>query len=269
MTWATQHYGSLEGLKRVQGSLTVDLIMVPRAYFMTCSLEDTAKQVKARNTAQFSYVPVANSNERILGLYHAERWFSDDAPDTLIGDDYQSLSEDIVIGADASIFHFIMQADTNPTNLVVSGNKIAGLVSLSDLQQLPVRASLFALITSLEMVMAMAIEKRWPKSSDWIGHLGETRRDKLSDEIAIAQKNDSFVSAISFTQFADKADLIRTGKILTKSGTSLKREFSKTQSLRDNLAHANSYANTSDAAKNVCATVRTIYELKNELLNTL
>jgi hypothetical protein len=36
--------------------------------------------------------------------------------------------------------------------------------------------------------------------------------------------------------------------------------------LRDNLAHANSYADTPEAAKSVCRVVRCIYHIKDELL---
>ena len=71
-----------------------------------------------------------------------------------IGDDFVPFSEDIVIGADASIIDFVTTADERQTRLVVSGDRVAGLVSLSDLQQLPVRAALFTLITRLEIAMA-------------------------------------------------------------------------------------------------------------------
>lgn len=157
MSWAPNHDASIEKLWRVQSSLTVGLIMVARDGFDTCTPTETAADVQRRNAYSFSYFPVENEG-RILGLYNAERWFSGIAPDTPVADDFQALSEDILIAADASIFDFIMQADRHPTNLVVSGSQIAGLVSLSDIQQLPVRAALFSAITSFEMAMALVIE---------------------------------------------------------------------------------------------------------------
>jgi len=243
--------------------------MVPRPDFYTCRPHETAVEIKARNEDQFSFFPVVDDNDRVLGLYHAERWFTEEAPATSIVNDFTQLSEDIVIGADASIFDFVMQADRHPTNLVVSGNQIAGLVSLSDLQKLPVRASLFALITSLEMAMALAIQKRWETSEDWIALLSEGRRNKLLDQIAEAKARDGFVSEIAFAQISDKADIIRKGKLLDHSAAEFRRRFQLIRELRDNVAHANHYAATPDAAKSVCEAVRSIYDMKEQLLEVI
>ncbi|WP_339761544.1 hypothetical protein [uncultured Hoeflea sp.] len=269
MTWAANHGASLEVLREVQGSLTVDLIMVPRSSFETCTPGETAAQIKARNVDQFSYFPVVDEQKRVVGLYYAERWFDADAPNTPIGKDFDRLSEDIVIGADASIFDFVMQADVNSTNLVVSGNQIAGLVSLSDLQKLPVRAALFALITSLEMAMGLAITKRWPSSTDWLSLLSNGRREKLMTAIEDARARDSFVNEIAYTQFSDKADLIFKGRMLSQGRTRLGKSFRDIRDLRDSLSHANQYAETTDAAKNVCEVVRFIYTTKAELLKVI
>jgi len=269
MTWATNHDGNLEALSRVQGSLTVGLIMVPRQSFMTCRLDETATDIKARNLDQFSYFPVVDDGDRVLGLYHAERWFHSDAPEGSISDDFERLSEDIVIGADASIFDFVMQADDYPTNLVVSGNQIAGLVSLSDLQKLPVRASLFALVTSLEMAMGLAIERRWPNPVDWMNLLSDGRREKLIVAIDKAKTHDGFVSEIAFAQLSDKANIICKGNLLKQGRTQLEQSFRDIKGLRDNVAHANQYAATPSAAKNVCEVVRSIYDKKAELLQVI
>lgn len=268
MTGTPRHDTSLDKLHKVQGSLTVGLIMVPRGEMLTCAPGDHAADVKDRNRDNFSFIPVV-VGDRVIGLYNAERWFDQDTPDTRVGDDFLPMSEDIVIGADASIFDFIRQADTHPTNLVVSGNRIAGLVSLYDIQQLPVRAALFALITSLEMAMAEAVKARWPRASDWMEGLSDGRRKKLAGLIAKARTDDSFVSEIAFTQFSDKADLIAKGKLLSGSRRALEREFGAIRDLRDKLAHANSYAHTPEAAKGVCEIVRSIYQLKEELFEAI
>jgi hypothetical protein len=60
----------------------------------------------------------------------------------------RALPEENLIGADAGILSFVKGADRRGCRLVMSGAEISGLVSLSDLQKLPVRATvLFALIT--------------------------------------------------------------------------------------------------------------------------
>jgi NADH:ubiquinone oxidoreductase subunit E len=89
-------------------------------------------------------------------------------------------------------------------------------VSLSDLQQLPVRASLFALITSLEMAMALAITDRWSKAEDWMELLSSKRKAKLIEIIEEARKQDGFVSEIAFTQLHDKATMIRLVGVIAR-----------------------------------------------------
>ncbi len=266
MTWATNHDASLDKLQQVQGSLTVDLIMVPRSVFLTCNPSTSASEVRDRNAAKYSYLPVVDGGDRVIGLYNAERWFSVRPPLTLVGSDYLPLSEDILIGADSSIFDFICKADVVSTKLVVSGEGVAGLVSLSDIQQLPVRAALFALVTSFEMAMSLAIERRWTSSADWMGLLNDGRRRKLNDEIERARQCDGFVSEISFTQISDKATLLVKSGLLSGSRRFREGQFKAIRELRDNLAHANSYADTPEAAASVCRIVRSIYELKDELL---
>ncbi|MEP1422429.1 MAG: hypothetical protein ABJK59_11720 [Erythrobacter sp.] len=266
MGWASDHDASIEKLQKVQGSLTVGLIIVRRSEFLCCQRAQTAAFVKEINTQGFSFLPVVDDDDRIIGLYNAERWFESEAPDEPIDGDYLKLSEEIVIGANASIFDFIRNAHKYSTKLVVSGDGVSGLVSLSDIQQLPVRAALFALVTSLEMAMSIAIEEKWPRPDAWIGELSSGRQNKLKDEIEAAKKRDGFVSEITFTQLSDKTDLLLKGNLISGSKRSRDKEMTAIRRLRDNLAHANSYADTPDAAAAVCAIVRSIYRLKDELI---
>lgn len=270
MSWAANHDGSIQKLIDVQGSLTVRLLMTPRQDLMTCAVQQTAQEVDHQNQYNFSFIPVADHTGRILGLYNAERWFREEAPSRPVDGDYQPLSEDMLIGADASIFDFIMTADEHPTQLVVSGSSVAGLISLSDLQQLPVRAALFALITSLEMAMAMVIEKQCGDASKWLGKISPDRQAKLTKEIAKAKAKDGFVSEITSTQFSDKATILTKEKLYHHgSRGKAEKAFKAIRDLRDAVAHANEYASTPDRAKSVCATVREIYALKTYLIGIL
>ncbi|WP_394152123.1 hypothetical protein [Loktanella salsilacus] len=265
MTWAPNHDASIEKLWKVQNSLTVGLIMVPRESFTTCKSSETAKDIQQRNQKNFSFFPVER-DDRIVGLYNAERWFNKAAPDTPIADEVQPLSEDILIAADASIFDFITQADRHPTNLVVSGSRIAGLISLSDIQQLPVRAALFSAITSFEMAMALAIVTHWPEPADWIALLPTHRRQRLESEIARGREGDTAIDEIAYTQFCDKKTLLVLSGALEIRRSKLEKAVGRIERLRDPLAHANEYAGSSAKAKKVCETVRNLYDLKSEIM---
>ncbi|WP_458792296.1 hypothetical protein [Yoonia sp. MH D7] len=266
--WAAPVDLDLDVLDRVQRGLTVGMIMAPRNELMTCQRDEMITDVMKRNTDRFSYLPVAGESDSLMGLFHAYEWFDKTARDGPIGDDFETFSEALVIGADASIYEFVVQADVRPTRLVVSGDKVSGLISISDLQKLPVRASLFTLITAVEMAMGQRIESEWPDSVDaWKTLLSADRQVQLQKLIARAHEGDSHVSDIALTQFCDKATIIRKARLIDGSKSELKDKFRKTEDLRNSLAHANFYAETPEAANDVCATVRLILQVKKALLD--
>jgi hypothetical protein len=82
-------------------------------------------------------------------------------------------------------------------------------VTLSDLQRLPARAALFALVTGFEMTMASLIKAKLPDARTWMAMLKPTKLDKIQKEISIAQAKDAFVDKLLFTQFADKAEIVK------------------------------------------------------------
>lgn len=260
----------MDVLDRVQRSLSVEMIMTPRVALMTCVQNETAAAVKAKNVDDYSFLPLIDEQGRFVGLYDAARWFQADAPEEEIGDDFERFSEDLVIGADASIFEFVRVADQRPTRLVVSGPQIAGLVSLSDLQKLPVRAALFTLITALEMVMAIRIKAEWPRDDDaWLCKVSADRRDAILERAAEARRSDHFVDLVNFSQLSDKATVLCKQRMVGGSLSLLRKDFNRIRDLRDNLAHANVYAETPAAAKAVCATIRRIFDIKVELLKAI
>lgn len=269
--WANSEDAWPDVLERVQRSLTVDFIMTPRARLQTCRRDETASAVMSRNKQHFSFLPVEDDAKRVLGLYKAERWFGADAPSKQIGDDFVPFSEDIVIGADASIIDFVKVADERPTRLVVSGDCVAGLVSLSDLQQLPVRAALFTLITRLEMAMAQRIEEEWQgeDKTGWLELLSEDRRERIEKAIRKAKEEDAFVSEIAFSQLSDKVTAIIKKRLIPGSGKRLKRDFKAIRKLRDDIAHANYYAESPTAAARTCTTVRSILRIKEKLSSSI
>ncbi len=265
--WAGRGDTGLDALERVQRGLTVDMIMTPRDRLKTCQPDDSAREVMDRNIERYSYLPVVDENSRILGLYQADRWFEEEAPDQPIGDDFEPFSEVLVIGANASIIDFVKAADDRPTRLVVSGRRVAGLISLSDLQQLPIRAALFTLITSLELAMAKRIEsEEWPDgAASWLALLSEARRNKILQAIDKAKQGEIFVNEISLTQFSDKGTIIRKQGLIPGSKSKLLRDFSAIRKLRDLIAHSNYYAETPTEAQKVCSAVGTILDIQSLL----
>jgi hypothetical protein len=261
--WSAPPIGSPDGMVRFHDGLPVRLIATPREEFRTCRTDEPLAQVLERNIEGFDYFPVtahgAGGDERIVGLVNLIPFLKREEPAAgLAGERMQPLSEDNLIGADASILAFVRGADHHGCRLIVSGAKVTGLVSLSDLQKLPVRAALFAIITHAEMTMADAIRREFGSTDGWMERLSDGRKAKIQTEFDQAESDDNVVDRLLFTQFVDKVILLKKSPSFTASKTRFEADMQTAQDLRNKLAHANDYAASRDAAAQVCATVRMI-----------
>ena len=205
----------------------------------------------------------------ILGFYDAERWFEHEAPYETIENDSYNLSKSSLMSADSSILEFINTANELPIRFVTSGKKIAGLITLSDLQKLPVRVALFALITDLEMSMASRIEQKFQKLDDWMNLIGGGK-EEVREKIRCAKENGTFVNEISLTQIFHKSKIIIKKRELFGFGdmtrAALECLFEDIRDLRDNIAHANYYAEFPEKAQSTCDLVKRIVSCRDRLL---
>jgi len=256
-------------MKALQGRLSVALIATPRQTLHTCRIDEQLADVIARNQVGFDYFPVTDSapqgQERIVGLIELVPFLRGNSVCGIVRDHLLPLSEDNVIGADAGILTFVRTADRHRCRLVISGSQVSGLVSLSDLQQLPVRAALFALITQLEMTMADAIRRESGSTDRWKDRLSDSRKENIDRQRKDAVADDNLIDDLLFTQFCDKITIVRKSPAFEVSKSQFDAEMAQAQKLRDNLAHANDYAATRDAAAKVCAIVRNVEEWMKHL----
>ena len=248
--------------------LTVGLISTPRDDLKTCSLDDSIADVILHTTENYDYLPVtAEGGGRIVGLFHAVDFT--DKSEGRVREHCRPQSEEHLIGADASILDFVTEADCRPCRLVVSGTGIVGLVTLSDLQKLPVRAALFALVTGLEISMSEAIRRSFRTPCEWLPFLSQGRQEKIQQEIHKSKDGDGFVDDLLFTQFCDKTRILTKLPCFASRKMELRRGLKEIQELRDKLAHANKYATTPDMQRKVCAVVRDLLKLRKEIETTI
>lgn len=260
--WAAPSYAPRELMASFQEGLPIRLIATERPDLQICRADEALADVMERNTEGFDCFPVVDSSapapERIVGLIELAKFSSDEFPNGRVADHMTSLCEANLIGADASILSFLKSADHNPYRLVVSGARIDGLVTLSDLQKLPVRAALFALITDLEMTMAEAIRRECEQSLVWKERLSSDRLAKVNKKISDTITDDSWIDDLLYTEFSDKKIVLVRSDAFNGSKTAFKLAMEKAEQLRNKLAHANEYANSRDAARQTCETVRKI-----------
>jgi hypothetical protein len=110
------------------------------------------------------------------------------------------------------------------------------------------------------MTMADVVRRRFSQPDAWMGLLSQGRAEKVRENVARAKAEDTLVDRLLYTEFCDKVTIIDKAWISSVDGSPKKKSFQKDmqdiQNLRDNLAHANDYAATRDAARSVCECVR-------------
>lgn len=262
--WAALEDNPHSSLAVVQESLPINLIATPRQDFIYCRPNETIAVVIERTDAPgYDFLPVLGpgaGDETVLGVLEVAQMRNRFPPEGTVHQYMQPLAEQHLIGADASILTFIRDADQHPFRFVVSGHQISGLVTLSDLQRLPVRAALFAMVTHIEMTMADVIRRRFSQPDGWMNLLSKGRAEKVQKKVADAELADTLVDQLLYTEFCDKVTIIAKSWPSSAEGSPenkrFQRDMKNLQDLRDNLAHANDYAATRDAAKGVCECVR-------------
>jgi hypothetical protein len=215
--WSASLRASPELMEALQRGLQVQLIATPRADLRTCSIDEELADVLAKNSGEkFDYLPVIEVSPggvtRIVGLVDMTKYLDGATPVGSVRGGVQYLSEDNVIGANASIIDFFRRADTFACRLLMSRSQISGLVHLSDIQKLPVRAALFALITELEIAMLECIEV-WSVQNTWEPLLStnQLRSVELRRKKAVAGRIE--LGKLAHTLFSEKVRILSQSKL--------------------------------------------------------
>ena len=243
-------------LQPLQQTLPVSLISTPRADLTVCGLDESIEDVvRAASNKGYDQIPVLSADDasEIVGVLSTRTGTAG-----RVRDHCQPLTEHLLIGADASILDFALDAHRQPYRLVVAGARVDGIVTLWDLQKLPARAAFFGLVTGLEMLLQQAICNKY-STAEWKAILKPPRREMVECARQKARESDAFVAEILYAQIADKLDIARTFTSLSK------KKKGNMVTLRDKLAHASDYALTTELALNTCSTISEIVEFEQEL----
>ena len=248
--------------------LAIELIQTPREELFTCGPREKAVDVLRRNEAgveTYDYVPVEDGGV-IVGMFRTRQREVVPEDETIVEALMDDLSSTNLMGGDGAILDYVWEVDEKPVRLVVAGNDIAGLVTWSDLQKLPVRAMLFALVTELEMAMADAIRRRYPTGDRWLDLLpGHTKR-KVKQLITTSVEKGSEVDAILYTQFSEKVGLLQEmGYTHAWDGTGGKELFRAISSLRNDITHGRNYAVSRERVADLQDLVRSMVEICEDL----
>ncbi len=150
------------------------------------------------------------------------------------------LEDRMLLEASTGILEYLHLAVERAYHLVVSGNRIDGIVTRGDQLKLPVRVVLFTVLTHLETTMASAIKASF-QDDEWLQSLKEGRQEKLKGEFRKAEKLNTYADLLSFTQWADKREIISEGIMAKRTNEKSKfdKELEDLNKLRDAVMHSN------------------------------
>ncbi len=234
-------------LLSVEQGLNVGLIAAFDLAF--CDAGERVAGVLARADLEgFDHVPVRR-NDDIVGLLDKTRL--GDADGKLAGEAMDPLRGHMLISAEAGILSFVEDAGERPYRLVLRGGRVDGIVTLSDLQKLPVRPAIFMLVTHLELLMlAWLREQRRRMSEDEIvSRLSPGRREKVLGEWERLKEDNLAIDRLSATQMCDKRELLLKLGFPVEGKGAAKEQLKGIERLRDSVAHAGDYALTREKAR--------------------
>ena len=252
---------------------TVVHIQTPRDQFVTCSPEQRLSDIVHSATEpydEYDYLPVvrSSSSTQVIGVLCTRSAAKHDG-NTRVKDCYEPLAESHLLGANASILEFVLHADCHPCRFIVAGGRISGLVTLSDLQRLPVRMTLFALVTGFEMTLIEAIKRRYPEEEQWLSLLPPPLQRKIRRAIQRARAHDNFVHGLYVTNLHHKNIVVQHVPCFDYGGECLATELRDIRCLRNQIVHADNFALTPEKARKACRVARNLLALRRQICSWL
>jgi hypothetical protein len=258
--WASPPLGtdSSELLSSIEEGLTVRLIATPKP--RVCGIRDALRDVIDREDLQpFDYIPVKDGNRTVGLLHRTKEWSNKSKP---VGEAMEPLHGGMLISSDSGILSYIEGADEYEytCRLVLYGDRLDGIVTLSDLQKLAVRPALFLVVTHVELLMAEWIRGRGLPEDEVLSRLSPERRKLVEQEWNRLRKGNFAVDQLTATRFRDKRDLLLELKFVSgkqQKATARKDLEDIEQLLRNPVAHAGDFALDEEKALGVVHMVRT------------
>jgi hypothetical protein len=204
----------------------------------------------------FDHVPVTEGHE-IVGIFDRE------------SGTIRDLSEAMFMASDASLIRFIENADQRRFALLVRESHVMGIVTLADIQKLPVYCVLFSLLMSVEMLLMEWIRKVCQGEPDkWMAYLGDRAKGRIEGYWKRAQQENVALDKLSCASFGDESTAA-LGLELFSSNERAHASLERLNELRDLVCHGKEIALSLDRALEIPAHVRDALYIQGELDKSL
>ncbi|WP_029314497.1 CBS domain-containing protein [Acidiphilium angustum] len=245
-------------LSHLERNTPVRLMATIGAFVAAYAEESVAEAVGRADKHRFDYLPVCDGTDGpVVGLFARKDISSDRA--VRVCDVMQPLSSANLIAIDAPLLQFVLSADTAPCRLILDDTEIRGLVTLSDIQRLPVRTALFSLFIHLELVLTVVLRREIGPDRSPFEFLSSNRAENARNRWESSQFNSMDHDPYSALQFGDKKTIAKKLKLCGLSGTRIDRDLNSIEKiLRNPIAHGANYALTMPAALELVRATRLV-----------
>jgi hypothetical protein len=249
MAWASKALGTPanEAVAAVRTGITIESIATPRAMLEVRQKDFWPACKHDADLSDFDNVPLIEGNE-IVGVYEREK------------DAVRGLSETMFTASDASLLSFVENADTRKFVFLVRENEIVGIVTLSDIQKLPVYCVLYSLLISVEMLLVELIRRACRAEPEkWLGYLDRESRRKIEDFWRKSRQENLTLDRLSCASFGNELTAAHgLGLISSDESATLRR----LNGLRDLVSHGKEFALTLNRALEIPSQVRDALEIQ-------
>lgn len=233
-------------LEQAESSMPVRLIATFDGLQTTTPQATIAQALEIANEGGFDYLPVRREPlGEIVGIFCRSSFGYEGQ---LIGDVYDSIGPSDLISSETSLLRFVWTANEQPRRLVLDGTAIRGIVTLSDLQKLPVRIALFSLFIHFELLLT-ALLRDGTANKDPLSFLSADRAAQVQSKWERFRSSNMDQDIFSAMDLCDKREIAQAIRLLGKSSTLIKNSVSEIERyLRNPIAHGAEYAETREAA---------------------
>lgn len=172
------------------------------------------------------------------------------------GEGRVALNASMFMAANTPLLSFVETADQQRFRFLIADGEVGGLVTLSDLQKLPVYALIFGLAIAVEMLLMDWVRKTCGATPDeWLDQLMPKQRSAIEKHWTDAQRNNVAIDRLSCASFGQEIRAaIGLGLFVRNDDTH--RRFLALKRLRDQVCHAMEFAPTPEHAVQISAQVR-------------
>ncbi len=250
-TWASHPLSTPadEFLAGIRSTVPVKLIATPRSHFLCRSIRDWQEIEADPEISGFDQVPLTDpGGDKIEAVF-------------VRGKGLVTLNEEMFIASNAPLLSFLESADRQTFRLLVDGCKVSGLVTLSDIQKLPVYSILFSLVIVIEMLLMAWIRQECGSDEDrWLGHLTKRDRREINNHWERAKKRKVDLDRLSYASLGQE---IRAASALGLffDRKDWEKRLKAVQRLRNRVFHANEVAPTPEEAAKIPPQVRELQKI--------